>query len=390
MVLLTAALLLTSACADKGSGKADDSASESLVEEFSPAPESSNREEASEESLVSDGSSHEKAEEDTVLNYHSKTYWLKDTEGTYEDAVVKNEALTLADGKTKGSFTVELDVGSFDTMMASWNANTSGGGRVSLSVAFETDSGEWSDFLSWGVWSSKSGTSASASPECPQGKIGIDILTVNEGYTATGKIKVKLDIKKGTKSPKIYNFSICTPQMNKAQTVAVESLPESHLNEVPMRSQLAAENGADGNRICSPTTVVMALEYMGTKLKTMTAAKAIYDNGWKAYGNWSFACAYAGEKGYTAYVDLYDRDMMKYALSQGYVIGCSTYLTSSGHLVLLSGYTVIDGVEYYISNDPNVNENDIKLSYYTVEYFEQRWLRDNMNGLGVVYVFQNK
>ncbi len=342
------------------------------------------------ESSLSAEESSEDAKEESNLHYHTKTYLLNDTAGEMENTRIAGDALCLDEGAENGSYVTALNVGTFDTILASWNAETENG-TVEMSVSYETTEGEWSAFLSWGKWSSKRGVSASTSPSDKYASVGIDIFTVNKGYTASGNIKVKLELtRNGKLSPKVYNFSITTPQMEKQQTVDAAALPAEFQNDVPMRSQLAPENGADGNRICSPTTVAMALEFMGTKKSTMTAAKDIYDNGWKAYGNWSFAVAYAGEQGYTAYMDLYDRDMMKYALSRGYVIGCSTYLTSSGHLVLLSGYTVIDGVEYYVANDPNVNANDVKRTNYTCEYFEERWLRDSMNGYGVVYVFADK
>lgn len=376
LLLLLTTLNTFAACDDE---KAEESSRSAEIVESSESTEES----------VSSEESIEPVKEEGKLRYHTKTYLLKDTAGEMTNTELVDDALRLKEGESKGEYITELDIGTFDTILASWNAETEKG-IVEMSVSYQTTEGQWSEFLSWGPWSSKRGISRSTSPKDEYATLAIDIFTVNKGYTASGKIKVKLELSRGVKSPKVYNFSITTPQMEKQQTVDASALPESFLNDVPMRSQLAPENGADGNRICSPTTVAMALEFMGKNKATMTAAKDIYDNGWEAYGNWSFAVAYAGEQGFTAYMDLYDRDMMKYALSQGYVIGCSTYLTSSGHLVLLSGYTVIDGVEYYIANDPNVNANNPERTNYTVEYFEERWLRDSMGGYGVVYVFGDK
>ena len=380
MLLLATCLSVFASCGNekaKEDGKTHESTEESSVSA-----------ESAEESVSSEESQGD-IKEESKLRYHTKTYLLKDTAGEMTNTEIKNGALRLVEGESKGTYITELDIGTFETILASWNAETERG-IVEMSVSYQTTEGQWSEFLSWGPWSSKRGISRSTSPKDEYATLAIDIFTVNKGYTASGRIKVKLELSRGDKSPKVYNFSVTTPEMEKQQTVDASALPESFLNDVPMRSQLAPENGADGNRICSPTTVAMALEFMGKKKATMTAAKDIYDNGWEAYGNWSFAVAYAGEQGFNAYMDLYDRDMMKYALSQGHVIGCSTYLTSSGHLVLLSGYTVIDGVEYYIANDPNVNAKDPQRTNYTVEYFEERWLRDSMGGYGVVYVFDNK
>lgn len=369
--LICALALCLTAC---GGGKeVQESSAEETSEQISQEPVSQEPEE----------------KEEADLHNYTRTYIPGEISGTHEGTAIKNGALVLAEGENKGSFTAELDIGSFTTLLASWNAVTYAG-TVEMAVSFEAEDGNRSDFLSWGKWSSKPGVTGSSSLSDQYGKVGIDIYEVKEGHRATGKVWVKLELTRGSKSPVVKNFSLTTPQTPKQQVLDGVTLPKEALNDVPMRSQLAAENGSDGNRICSPTTVVMALDYMGTKQSTMTAAKAIYDNNWGAYGNWSYAVAYAGEMGYTAYLDLYDREMTKYALSQGYVIGCSTKLTSSGHLVLLVGYTVIDGEEYYICNDPNVNEDNPVRTNYKMDFFEDRWFRSDMGGKGVAYVFADK
>ncbi len=323
------------------------------------------------------------------LHYHAKTFKLSETNGTHSGTVISNGKLTLASGSTTGTFiTGVIDIGTFKKMVASWNAVTNGG-TVSLAVSFEVTTGSWSSYFSWGTWSSTSGLSGSASPSNSYGDLSVDILSVSSSYTTTGKIKVKLTLGQyNGKIPTVENFSIATPQMAAQQTVNASALPTTYLNDVPMRSQLMSSYGSLGNIICSPTTTAMALEHLGTKVTTLTAAYAMYDNNWGAYGNWSYAAAYAGEHGYVAYIDFYDTEMIKYALSQGCVIGCSTSLTSSGHLVLVVGYTVKNGVEYFIVNDPNVPESKIARTEYSVSYFESVWRRSDRGGFGIAYVFQ--
>ncbi len=323
------------------------------------------------------------------LRYHAQTFRFTEVTGTHSGTVVSNGKLTLASGSTSGTFTTDIiNIGSFKMMLASWNAVTNNG-KLSLAVSYELTTGAWSSYLSWGTWSTSSGVSGSASPSTTYGSIDVDILTVNSNYTTTGNVRVRLTLTKYNNGvPIVENFSLATPQMALQQSVNKSALPTSYLNNVPMRSQLASANGSIGNIICSPTTTAMALEYLGTTVTSLTAAKAMYDNDWGAYGNWAFATAYAGEKGYYAFLDFYNTDMIKYALSQGCVIGCTTSLTSSGHLVLVVGYTVINGVEYFIVNDPNVSESNIVRTNYTVSYFESKWLRSDRGGFGVVYVFQ--
>ncbi len=324
-----------------------------------------------------------------TLNYHSALYKASEVSGTHNNTIISNGKLTLASGATSGTFTTATqNIGTFKTMLMSWNAQTNGA-KISMAVSYELTNGAWSGYLDWGTWSSASGVSGSRNNSNTYGSVDIDTLTVSSGYTTTGNIKLRCTLTRvNGNAPLVDNFAVSTPQMAKKQNPASYSIPTAYQNNVPCRSQVASENGSIGNVICSPTSTAMALEHMGTKVTSLTAAKAMYDNVWGAYGNWSFACAYAGEHGYVAYLDCYDVEMMKYALSQGCVIGCSTMLTSSGHIVLMSGYKVVNGVEYFVCNDPNINSASTSRTDYTVEYFESKWLKSSFNNLGVVYVFQ--
>ncbi len=324
-----------------------------------------------------------------TLNYHSALFKAAEVSGTHSNTVISDGKLTLTSGATSGTFTTgTLNIGTFKTMLMSWNAKTNGG-KISMAVSYELTNGAWSGYLNWGTWSSASGVSGSYNNSNTYGSVDIDTLTVSSSYTTTGNIKLRCTLTRvNGNAPLVDNFAVSTPTMPKKQTVNTSALPTAYQNDVPCRSQVAAENGSIGNIICSPTSTAMALEHMGTKVTSLTAAKAMYDNVWGAYGNWSFACAYAGEHGYVAYLDCYDVDMMKYALSQGCVIGCSTMLTSSGHIVLLSGYKVVNGVEYFVCNDPNISSTSTSRTDYTVEYFTSKWLKSSFDNLGVVYVFQ--
>ncbi|MBQ3080962.1 MAG: C39 family peptidase [Clostridia bacterium] len=325
-----------------------------------------------------------------TLNYKSKTFKLSETAGTHNGTTLSNGKLTLASGNTSGTFTTNtINVGSFKIMVGSWNAVTNGG-KVSLSVSYELTNGAWSGYYSWGTWSSTSGVSGCADSSTSYGYMETDTLFVSSSYTTTGNIKARITITKYNGGvPVVENFSVTTPQMAAQQTPGTR--PSYYLNNVPMRSQLHPDNGSIGNIICSPTTTAMALEYLGTNMTSLAAAKKQYDNNWRAYGNWSFAAAHAGEYGYVAYIDLYTPEMMKYALSQGVVLGCATSLTDAGHIVLVVGYDDSKGV--FIVNDPNVsNYSNPPRTEYTYSYFNARWLRSGTNWgsstHGLVYVFQ--
>ncbi len=94
-----------------------------------------------------------------------------------------------------------------------------------------------------------------------------------------------------------------------------------------------------------------------------------------------------------SFVDYYDMDAIKYSLSQGTPVICSVKIkkgqltesgfpdrNSTGHLLVVIGYTVIDGREWVIINDPNADGCEIK---YLVSEFETIWRN-------VVYIVQEK
>ncbi len=323
------------------------------------------------------------------LNFNSITIKAKDFKGTFNNCHIdENGRLTMDKVENLNFCNFESDVmnvGSFTTMLISWNA-VCGRGKTEILLSFETEGGEWSDYFSYGTWTDKPLSSTSKSTSNDFGKMGVDTLVPSK--KTTGNIRFKINISKfGEYCPVLENITIATPEMNCSNP---DSYPEYFYNPVPMRSQLAPENGADGNVMCSATTVAMALEYLGYNETTVEAGEGTWDKEFAGYGNWLFSVAEAASHGYYTFCDFYTEDMIKYALSKGYSIGCSTYLTSSGHIVLVVGYEVVDGVEYYIVNDPNVKADNPQATKYTCEYFNSVWLKPEYNNTGVVYVFQGQ
>jgi hypothetical protein len=323
------------------------------------------------------------------LNFNSKTIKANEIKGTFEKTLLDNSGrLTLdtENNAVSGSFESDvINVGSFSTMLISWNA-ICGDGQIQVMVSYEATGGEWSDYFTYGIWSDKNFTSTSKSVKNSFGKMNVD--TFIPAKETSGNIKVKITfLREGDYVPVLENITIATPEMH---TDVPGAYPVSHYNDVPMRSQHAPENGKDGGVMCSATTSAMALEYLGYKQSTYETAMGTWDIEFAGYGNWLFSVAEVGAKGYYAFCDFYTEAMMKYALSKGYAVGCSTYLTSSGHIVLVVGYEVVDGIEYYIVNDPNVKSEKPEATRYTCEYFNSVWLKSEYKNTGVVYVYQGQ
>ncbi|MBO7254063.1 MAG: C39 family peptidase, partial [Clostridia bacterium] len=382
---------------EASSGNVSETVSEATSEAVSEEKSEENSEEKSEEvskeekfmPYAEDKSGYLKNEQTENLNFNSITVKAKDFKGTFNNSRIdENGRLTmeLKDDVYVATFESEvMNVGKFSTMLISWNA-VCGNGKIAVLVSYEAEDGTWSDYFSYGSWTDKDKGSTSKSVTNDFGKMNVD--TFIPSKATTGNIKFKITINRsGDNIPVIENITISTPEMNCASPA---EYPESAWVKVPMRSQNAPENGADGGVMCSATTVAMALEYLGCNQTTYETAMGTWDKEFGGYGNWLFSAAEAAAHGYYSFCDFYTEDMMKYALSKGYALGCSTYLTSSGHIVLVVGYETIDGDDYYIVNYPNVKPSEVKVTRYTCEYFNSVWMKDEYNKTGVVYVFQGQ
>ncbi len=324
------------------------------------------------------------------LNHRATTVYANAFRGEFDSVVYEAGGMRIADGRTEGSFISEdIDLGgAFTKLVCSWNAQTHDG-TVEMQLQAKKADGSYTEPFSWGLWSSKEGVSASVSTQNADGKVSTDVLSLNESCSGTVRVIIKLR-KTADKSPVLYNFSLA-PQKTAGALVAPSPMEEVKLT-VPQRLQGVVPE--IGGRICSPTSLTMVLMSLGTtEYEPADNAWAVYDNGDEIFGNWSFNVARAGELGYNAFVDYYDMDALKYAVSQGTPVICSIAIkqgqltgsgypnrTSNGHLLVVIGYTVIDGKEWVIINDPAVDGCEIKL---LASEFDSIWKR-------VVYIIQEK
>lgn len=391
--------MLLSLTACNNSGESSETNSSALEESTSTAETTSEEtsknttsETSKEETFMAyevDKSGYLKDTKTNNLNFNSVTIKAKDFKGTFNGCHIdENGRFAMDVNRDLYNCTFEsevMNVGAFNTMLISWNA-ICGKGRVEISVSFETTDGKWSDYFSYGTWTDKAYGSTSKSVTNEFGTMNVDTLIPSK--STTGNIKYKIYMGRlGMYYPVIENITIATSEMNAAKP---GSYPDYIHNPVPMRSQYAPENGEDGGVMCSATTVAMALEYMGYNRPTLETGKGTWDIEFGGYGNWLFSVAEAAAHGYYTFCDFYTEDMIKYALSKGYAIGCSTYLSTVGHIVLMVGYEVVDGVEYYIVNDPGVSSTNPQVTRYTCEYFNSVWMKPEYSDTGVVYVFQGQ
>ena len=326
---------------------------------------------------------------ETKLFSRSVMLTANEFEGEFTSLIFKDGGLVLEDGATEGSFiSGEIDMGgSFKKMVTSWNA-TSTGGTVEVAVAIKLSDGSFTDWYSWGEWSAIRGTSGSKSKNDDNGKLDVDVLTLTN--ECEGIIKFKINIKQtADHSPILHNVTFACNKEASSLTAPTE---EAVKLEVPYRRQQDVPE--IGGSICSATSLSMVMLYHGEEIEGVEGvadvAWGVRDYGHGIFGNWAFNVAYAGELGYNAYVDFFDVDAIKYAVSTGHPIVCSIKVTkgqlaasgfrsytTNGHLICIVGYEQRDGKTWLLVNDPAhpevtaLLESDFVNVYRGVSYIVQ-------------------
>lgn len=347
-------------------------------------------------------------------------------EGT-EPVPVNNGAVALKSGMTKGTYTSpEIATKPFEYLILSWNADTPKGTYIEIEgrVHAGTEGNrKWSNWLSWGYWSASAftgpdgktmlpGSAPAAKAEDAVAKVDIDELYVrgSAGETADRfQFRVTLHGAEGS-APKVYLVAGTIRNSLKGQAIAKAVQPgdpdlaklDKDL-DVPAYSQYLRQTSISGS-ICSPTSVAMALGYFGVDVSPEEAAWGVNDYEGDMFGNWPFNTAYASAHGLTAYVEygtpaegmdpwyavkreIYNGNPVIVSVryrrpgvmtsSEPEVEGVPIDSTS-GHLVLIRGFTWKDGREYVIVNDAAARKLEEVRRLYPADQFFRAWTKKVM------------
>lgn len=145
-------------------------------------------------------------------------------------------------------------------------------------------------------------------------------------------------------------------------------------------------------RICSPTSVTMVMQYRGDRGAMVENALGIYDPEYEIFGNWGRAVAYAGERGFDAYLDrVRTWDQLKAYIARGQPVIASIRFESgtfpsnvmdqtNGHLVVIRGLTPEGDA---VMNDSASKKHGEGIVYRSDE-LARAWLRHG----GVAYIIR--
>jgi uncharacterized protein YvpB len=355
------------------------------------------------------------------MNNQLGNLWIHNTyedfnKGSFDEVVMTNglkTEITLdkkdEDYSEVGIFTSDIIYTlPFQYLIISWNADTPKGTSIKIEAQVlvnKNGNSSWSSWLSFGKWCSKDERSSAYKTDNIDELAYIDTDTLkikgSNGETANAvryRITLSTSDTKTTPTLKLVAGTIRNNQLSEdaPNLHTSASLPEiNSINKelnVPRSSQML-RNPKIAGVICSPTSITMILNYYGLMLVPEETAAGVYDTEYDGYGNWPFNTAFAGSRGFKAYVtycsSIYDlkREIyndhplavsVKYKNSQEVdaklpVIHGAPITKTNGHLIVICGFTKEDDKEYIIVNDPAAASNeDVRLKYL-LEEFDAAW-----------------
>lgn len=313
--------------------------------------------------------------------------------GTASGIEFADGALQLARGAAEGMLeTAALSLPAFTRLVASWNASTPAGCCVELAVQVRVD-GTWSRWFSWGKWADAGANGGSvAHQEDELALLDVDVLQVRQGAADAVRFRLRLE-RCGASTPNVGDASAGSPAATPRvrlmactfQRVTPASRPYVHEEialSVPARAQLPVP--VIGREICSPTSLAMVMQYYGCNEPTEQVAAGVKDAAAGIYGNRAYNVAYAGERGFTAWVERCDslEDVKEY-LKEGIPVIASVRTPKdkplpgavlpypAGHLLVVTGFTEEGGQRFVLVNDPAAySEADVPRRYPLARFLE--------------------
>lgn len=237
-------------------------------------------------------------------------------------------------------------------------------------------SGVWSKFFQLALYSCKANHSYDAQ-EDESAKLAVDELQCKRPAQA---YRFRLTMKGGGDIPEII---VCVSAAGEKQTVRTETPVGQRVIEVrPVSQMLLPVSDIERVRLCSPTSLSMALDALGVPNDPLETAAAVYDAHACIYGNWTLNTAYACRRGFSACVTRFERleQLEEFLTPQSLVLATIAYKSGElsgaavshtpGHLVLLCGWA---GGRLRVA-DPAAAQTQDVIRFYDAAQFARAWL----------------
>jgi len=257
----------------------------------------------------------------------------------------------------------------WDELIVSWNAEMPSGTslQVEARATYPDRMTEWFNLGTWSADPSKHPRASVKGQNDSDGDVDTDTLVLKQPAEQLQVRVTKVGAQGRQPKLKFLSLSLLDSHATPAP-LPPNQKAWGKLIDVLERSQMAYANG---DKICSPTTVSMLLSYWSRQLDrpgldcdVPEVVKGVYDTTWGGTGNWVFNTAYAGSfrwmRAYTT--RLSDVSELEDLIARGIPVGLSLCYNRlrgksrepSGHLVVCVGFTPDGNV---IINDPGTSKN---------------------------------
>lgn len=301
-------------------------------------------------------------------------------ENEFENLVMDGDFIKLSQNCDEGYLvTPVIETDEFTEITPSWNSRTNRESSVELLMRLKIEE-NWTQYISYGVWSTDGnniGIKEDQSSELV--RVTTDRIFVNNGMSADS-VQIKV-IFRG-KEPKLRLIAFST---NAGVEEKIEDDYIKIIENVPMISQLASGH-KDCHSICSPTSLTMVLKYHGKPVGLNDVTRGTFNTGSELYGDWPQNVAYAGEQGMRAFTEkCISINTVKNLIARNIPVVASVVSKDRneldgaisafphGHLMVVIGFKIIDGIEYIAVNDPAANSDEEVRKYYRLDQWNMVW-----------------
>lgn len=286
--------------------------------------------------------------------------------------------------------------GGFSQVLASWNVDVAEGAGAALEIRVGDGVNAWSPWFTITTWSPGDGDANGGDPPpAPDpdpaaanagdwGKVNIDFFTSKRSYE---QVQARVRVRGGKAT--LRRIALCTTGTGSAPVTG--PAPAAFAAEVPFRTQKTPDKALSG-RLCSPTSVAMAIARQDPSIETRTVADCVYDTPHDIYGNWPRNVQGAWTLGLPGVLTRFSSwPEVAATLDTGRLIVMSidfkeselrgAGFTSNGHLVVIHGFDERGDVRV---QDPARGTAEEGRRVFNRDDLTRVWLQRNR---GTAYVF---
>ena len=280
----------------------------------------------------------------------------------------------------------------FDELLLSADAVFSGSGELEAEAQVKAG-GTWSPWFSYGRFNPPAGGTSVKDQQNDFGRMDVDVLKLKQKATA---FRYRLTLTPGAGSRAALRLAAASYTDSSAPysqaDAAAKPAPFSPARvKAPAFSQMIQQVNYAGD-ICSPVSLAMTLSSLGGKAEPLPTAAAVLDSAENIYGNWFLNTAYAGSRGFYAFLARLNtlEEARAFIQAGSPVIASVTFgpdeLKNSplkktrGHLLVITGFDAKGDV---ITHDPAAPEQKTVERVYKRAEFAAAWLK---NKYGTAYI----